>query len=82
MAKTAAQRQQDYRLRRNEGDGDRRVNTWVSTSADLALDRLARHHSTTRRGMLERLILAADAEVLREINLDSPEWGKYITVTQ
>lgn len=47
MAKTAAQRQADYRAKRlNSGpsaDGDRRLNTWISASASLSLARLAAH---------------------------------------
>lgn len=82
MAKTATQRQRDYRLRRNDGDGDRRINTWIATGAGLALDRLARHHGTTRRAMLERLILAADSEIIKGLDLDTPEWEGYFSVTQ
>ena len=66
MAKTAAQRQADYRGRRaTAGDnGERRINTWVSTGAALALARLAQHHGLSRRELLERLVLAADAHPL------------------
>jgi hypothetical protein len=41
-------------------NGERRINTWVTTSTALALTRLARHYGVTRRVMLERLV--ADAE--------------------
>jgi hypothetical protein len=79
MAMTAAERQAAYRQRRNEDDGDRRLNTWVTSGASLALDRLARHYQMTRRAILERLILAADNEVLRGLELDSPNWASYFT---
>jgi len=49
MAQTAAQRQAHYRARRNDGDGERGINTWVTSATDYALDRLARHHGITRR---------------------------------
>lgn len=61
MAKTAAERQREYRARRNEGEGERRLNTWVTAGADLALERLAGHYGLTKRAMLELLILEADA---------------------
>ena len=61
MAKTAAQRQQDYRNQRPfagpEGDGERRLNTWLATSASLALRRLAGRYGVTKRQMLEQLLL-------------------------
>lgn len=74
---SAAERQAAYRARRNEGEGDRRINAWVSSAAALALARLARRYGVTQREMLERLIKAADAEVLQGLELDSPEWGAY-----
>lgn len=82
MAKTAAQRQSEYRARRNDGDGDRRINTWVTARTDFALDRLARHHGITRRQMLERMIGEADAAILSGLQLDTPEWDEYFGVTQ
>ena len=43
MAKTASERQKDYRNRRSMAgeNGERRINTWVTTAAALALKRLA-----------------------------------------
>ncbi|QWY75870.1 MAG: hypothetical protein JVY19_05455 [Ferrovum myxofaciens] len=47
MAKDSAQRQAQYRSKRPyagvDGNGERRINTWVSTGCALALARLARH---------------------------------------
>lgn len=79
MAKTAAQRQQAYRNNRPmAGDnGERRLNTWVSTAAALALTRLARRYGVTNRQMLERLIKDANEQVLVTLELDSPEWDEY-----
>ena len=82
MAKTAAQRQSEYRARRNDGEGDRRINTWVTSSTDFALDRLAKHHGVTKREMLEQLICNADAAILESLELDTPEWNTYLKVTQ
>jgi hypothetical protein len=82
MAKTAAERQKAYRASRplagEDGNGERRVNTWLSTRAALALDRLAARYGVTKRKMLERLVLAEDERVLENIKLDSPEGEAYL----
>ena len=81
MARTTAQRQAAYRARRatagNDGNGERRLSTWVSTEADLALERLARRYAGTKREMLERLVLRADAAIVRRLEPDSAEWDAY-----
>ena len=81
MAKTAAERQADYRARRNDNEGDRRLNTWISTKADLSLDRLLKHYGVTKREMLERLIISADDEIVKTLQLDTTEWDTYFNVT-
>jgi hypothetical protein len=81
MAKTVAQRQAHYRARRDDGDGEYRINTWVSSKTDFALNRLARHHGLTRRAMLERLIVEMDAAIVSTLDLDTPEWDIYFGVT-
>ncbi len=57
MAKTASERQKDYRNRRSmAGDnGERRINTWVTTAVALALKRLAARYGVTHREMMEKL---------------------------
>ncbi len=84
MAKTAAERQADYRERRATAgeNGERRLNTWVSTGAALALDRLARRHGLSKRAMLERLVLDADEGIVSALDPDSAEWATYFEVTQ
>ena len=81
MAKTAAERQAAYRANRCQagpnGNGERRLNTWVSTGAHLALERLARRYGVTQREVLERLICAEDDGVLAGISTDTPEWDAY-----
>ena len=81
MAKTAAQRQAHYRARRNDGDGERRINSWVTSGTDYALDRLAIRQGITRRAILERLIVEADAAILCTLDIDTPEWDAYFGVT-
>jgi hypothetical protein len=79
MAKTAAQRQQTYRKSRSMAgeNGERRINTWVSTATALALTRLSRRYGVTNRQMLERLIDDADEQIQATLELDSAEWDEY-----
>jgi hypothetical protein len=73
MAKTNAERQAAFRKNRAVAgeNGERRINTWVTTSAALALARRSRHHGFTQRTMLEHLILVADQQIIDGLNLDS-----------
>jgi hypothetical protein len=89
MAKTTAQRQAQYRARRpfagNDGNGERRLNLWLSTEADLAIERLARRYCVTKRQIIERMAIAEDDRISSDIDLDSPEWNEYfstVPVTQ
>jgi len=84
MAKTAAQRQAEYRDRRATAgeNGERRINTWVSADAALALDRLARHHKLSKREVLERMLCAEDEGVSSGLDPDSAEWATYFEVMQ
>lgn len=84
MAKTAAERQAAYRKGRAEAgeNGERRINTWVSTGASLALSRLANRYGVTKREMIERLALAADEKVISTLDPDADEWKEYFSVTQ
>lgn len=83
MAKTAAQRQAEYRARRPDaGDnGERRINLWIGTGAALALKRLARRDGVTKQEILERLLVAEDDRILNTIVTDSPEWDEYFGLT-
>jgi hypothetical protein len=85
MAKSNAERQREYRARRPfagpDGNGERRINAWISTGAALALERLARHHGVTQREMLERLILDADDRIVKALDPDSAAWAEYFGVT-
>lgn len=82
MAKTAAERQAAYRSRRDNGEGERRLDTRVTVAAHFALDRLANRYTVTRREMIERLILEADNAILKTLDCDSVEWGDYMNVTR
>jgi hypothetical protein len=73
MAKTGAERQRAYRTTRQfagkDGNGERRLNTWVSTRAALALDCLAVSYGVTKRELLERLLVAEEEQVLQGLAL-------------
>lgn len=81
MSSSTAQRQAAYRARRQDagpdGNGERRLNTWISTEAHLALARIARRDGLTQRELLERFILAEDQRILSTLRLDTPEWAHY-----
>ncbi|WP_186407844.1 hypothetical protein [Candidatus Accumulibacter aalborgensis] len=72
MTTTSAERQQAYRAKRPfAGDnGERRLQSWVSTATALALGRLARRAGTTQRAVLEQLILDADRAVTQAMSDD------------
>ena len=80
MAMTVAERQAAYRKTRPvAGDnGERRINTWVSTGAALALVRLARRDGVTQRQVLERMLIAADRRATAKLDPTSPEWDAYM----
>jgi hypothetical protein len=81
MAKTAAERQREYRARRQEGTdarwGDKRINSWVSRDAYDALRRLARHHGITQEKALEQVLIEADRRVGRSLADDKAAWERY-----
>jgi hypothetical protein len=86
-AKTNAQRQADYRKRRvnagENGDGDQRLNTFISTKAAFALNRLAKSYGVTKRELLEKLLIEADDAIRSQFgdDIDSPEWTAYHKVS-
>lgn len=86
MAQTTAQRQAAYRARRatagKNGNGERRLDMWVSSEADLALARLARRYAVTKREMLERLIARADDAIVRRLDPDSEQWDHYFKASR
>ena len=72
MTTTSAERQQAYRAKRPfAGDnGERRLQSWVTTATALALGRLARRAGTAQRAVLEQLIQDADRVVTQAMSDD------------
>jgi hypothetical protein len=54
------------------------INTWVSSTAHLALQRLACRYDVTMHEMLESLIRNEDVAILARLEPDTPEWDRYI----
>jgi hypothetical protein len=77
--RTPAERQAVYRKARpTAGENrERRISAWVSTGTTLALNRPASRYDVTKREMLERLIKAADDEIVATLDPASPEWEAY-----
>jgi hypothetical protein len=84
MVKTAAERQARYRASRafsgKDGEGQRRVNVWLSTGSTLALKRIAHRYGVTQQALIEKLLLAEDERILEELSVDSAEWNKYFGI--
>lgn len=83
MPRTAAERQAIYRANRTtaglDGNGERRINTWVSSATYWALRRLSKRHGVSQRAILERLICSEDDAVLATLIIDTPEWSAYFS---
>jgi hypothetical protein len=81
MAKTNAERQKEYRKNRQisgpDNNGEHQLNTWISTGATLALDRLSVRYGVTKKEMLENLIKNEDLKISAAFELDSQEWNDY-----
>ena len=68
MAQTTAERQAAYRARHlhDEGGTGERLNVIINLHAKRALERLASCYGVTQLAMLERIIAAAEREVLKK----------------
>ncbi len=82
MAKSTAERQAEYRARRQCAgeNGERQLNLWISTGSALALNRLAQRYCVTKQEMLEKLLRIEDERVTASIELDTPEWDAYFKI--
>ena len=63
MAKTTAERQRKYRTRRQQLGDDRRLNTWISSQAYSALERLSEHCGSTKREIIEQLLIRGTSNI-------------------
>lgn len=84
MAMSSAERQEMYRSRRSTAgeNGERRLNTWISTGAALALKRLAAYHGKSQRQMLDELLLDAEEDILHQLRNDEAAFNHFIEQTE
>ncbi len=75
MGKSGAERQRAFRQRRIADGTDARLDMVVSASAAAALQRLARHHGTSQRAMLEQVLAQAEQAVVAGIADPSGYYG-------
>jgi hypothetical protein len=77
-AKTPAQRQSAYRIRKESGGehDQRNLNIWIKSSSISALARLAKNEKITRVEMLEKLISKADEKCAKKA-AESGKWDEY-----
>lgn len=82
MAKTTAERQREYRAKRQfagpDGNGERQIKAWISTGSYLAFKRIAARYGVTQQELLQRLIASEEEQVLQNIGNDSAEREKYL----
>jgi len=70
MALTNAEIQARYRAARpyaDNGDGERRITSWVTSHTSFSLERLARHFGISQREVLEQLIESAAESATNEM---------------
>ncbi len=73
MALTNAEKQARYRAARpyaDNGDGERRIASWVTSYTSFSLERLARHFGLSQRDVLENIIESATKSATAEMNDD------------
>jgi len=83
MPETNAMRQKRYRDDRHTAgqNGERRLNTCVTTATALALRRLSCHYGVTKREMVQRLVAEADDKIVQTLDTDKSEWEEYFLST-
>lgn len=81
-AKSAAQRVAESRIRKREtGNGQRRLDLWVSVEAFLALERLETHLAgVSKRSILERLIVEFQQQTMN--GMSDKQFDTYINRNQ
>jgi hypothetical protein len=77
-AKTAAERQADYRDKKKySGENiQENLNIWIESQTIRALERLAKSEKTTKLEMLKKLIDQADKKALKKA-AEAGKWEEY-----
>lgn len=66
--KANAKRQAEYRKRHIKEGSDQRLNVILDLQAKLALERMARLHGVSNKELLERVLLAAQGQLLADMD--------------
>jgi len=77
MAKSSKERQQEYRDRQLRNETAKRLDLWISSQAYSALERLTSHCKTTKRDVIERLVIILDTDVCATSKLEESQWDAY-----
>ena len=67
--KDNAKRQAEYRKRHIKDGSDQRLNVILELQAKLALERMAKLHEVSNKEMLERVLLAAQSQLLARMDM-------------
>ncbi|OGU14444.1 MAG: hypothetical protein A2076_10050 [Geobacteraceae bacterium GWC2_53_11] len=78
MAKTTAERQSAFRLRRNDEASHKRINTWIQSGAHRALVRLSKYLKVSQAEVIEKLIATADESVKKTLGRDADKIIRYV----
>lgn len=76
MAKTNSERQKAYRENKQ---GDKALNVWISHEASLALKRLSAHYDVPQKEIIQEMILLADRQISDSLEKDSYQWQDYFS---
>lgn len=66
-------RQREYRKKHLKEGNDQRLQVILSPEAKLAMDRMAKYYTTTRKDILERVLLDAQDALLKKLNEEKAE---------
>ena len=81
-AKTAAERQAEYRRKKKwkggtYNAGHKNLNIWVDATTKYALERLAKHYENSTGMVIEVLIKEAEEKLKSGWEISSKEWDNY-----
>ncbi len=75
-AKTAAERQEAYRIRKSDIDNKKNLNIWINSEAMIQLKMIARHYQIEPAALIKNLVLKENNKIIKALNTDE-KWNKY-----
>lgn len=80
-AKTAAERQAAYRIRKNDYEDKKNLNIWINSGSMLELKRIAKHMNIEPAELIEKLLSKEHNKIIKTLN-NNEKWNNYFdTVT-